>query len=830
MSRRLGSAQWIEPQSVADDFRFENGQFWLGRAVTQSQTPVGFQDDRHICLVSGNRGGKGTTTIIPNLCLYPGSVVVVDPKGENASVTAARRGTGSEYCKGMGQAVHVLDPFEAAQVGEGLRSRFNPLDALDPEDDEVIDEAGRIADALVVMQDKKDPFWDESAREMIKGLILHVLTDPHFEGKRNLVTLRKLLMRGDWIGLEKLKALEVEDLPTGHELLWQRMADNHACREVIAGIGASVRNQSENAPKQFESVLQVAKTNTEFLDSPAMQRVLAASDFKLSDLKTDETGVSLYLSLPQRYMRTHYRWLRMMISLIITEMEVVPGQPASGHPVLMCLDEFAGLKRMEVIENAVAQIAGFGVKLFFVLQSLEQLKATYKDRWETFLANAGLKIFFSLEDHFSREYVSKLIGETELIRESRSSSTTEGESKSQTRGESRTTTKTRSRSKTRSSSKTSGTSRGSNASRTTSRGGSEGRSWKPEFFFFRTDKRENDGRSWSNGQSFGSSSGSSRSSTNGSSSTIGTSRAEGYTESFSETTTTSSSATDGRSETFHKRALITPDEIGQLFSRIKDPDHPGYPGMGLVVISGLQPLAVRRTNYYEDPRFGGLFDPHPDYKSDSAQIAEKIKILMPERDLLRYISGDSHTRYREKLLPSYDLHIEKGSFIFEDDPIVTYTDLQDTGSHNLHGSDDITIKAPVSGEVVHIDKASGYIDAIEIKTYDAWRPSKHRSEKAQRHYQGDKRRRYHVVQYAYDYYTYLLEDKIRIVAIPALLWIVAGFACLMLVWEAPTGWFINLIATLFYAGGLAHFVGEFRLYRDEVKGFDKLQLPQGDET
>ncbi len=154
----------------------------------------------------------------------------------------------------------------------------------------------------------------------------------------------------------------------------------------------------------------------------AMQRCLEASDFQLSELKTRPGGLSVYLCLPQRYMSTHYRWLRMMIALTVTEMEKVRGRPATGHPVLMVLDEFAGLKRMEVIENAVAQIAGYGVKLFFVLQSLEQLKAVYKDNWETFLANSGLKVFFNLEDNFSRDYVSKLIGETEVMREVRSES------------------------------------------------------------------------------------------------------------------------------------------------------------------------------------------------------------------------------------------------------------------------------------------------------------------------------------------------------------------------------------------------------------------------
>ena len=133
-----------------------------------------------------------------------------------------------------------------------------------------------------------------------------------------------------------------------------------------------------------------------------MQRALAGSDFKLADLKTRGAGVSLYLCLPQRYMPAHYRWLRMMISLTITEMEKPPwpssqlvqntqkpGLPTdnSHAPVLMILDAFTELKRMEIIEAAVAQIAGYGVKLVFVLQSLEQLKAVYKDNWEIFLAN-----------------------------------------------------------------------------------------------------------------------------------------------------------------------------------------------------------------------------------------------------------------------------------------------------------------------------------------------------------------------------------------------------------------------------------------------------------
>src|ERR1700687_45148 len=446
MTMRIATAEWANPAEVEERYLYSDGTVWLGRSASENPVSIGYLDDRHVCLVSGSRGGKGTSFIIPSLIEWPGSAVLVDPKGENATVTAARRGGGSPHSKGLGQSVKVLDPFKASQVDDALRGAFNPLDALNPANEETIDEAGRIADAVVVIHESNDPFWDESARAMVKGLILHVLTAPEYEGRRNLITVRKLITRGDWEAVEALRTAGESDIPPAHGLLWTGLANNPAFDGLVAGIGDSFTNMLLNSAKQFESVLQVANRNTEFIDSPAMQRCLEVSDFEISELKTRPGGLSVYLSLPQRYMNTHYRWLRMMIALTVTEMEKVRGRPATGYPVLMVLDEFAGMKRMEVIENAVAQIAGYGVKLFFVLQSLEQLKAVYKDNWETFLANSGLKVFFNLEDHFSRDYVSKLIGETEVIREVRSASESSSESESRSRSTAQSQSESRGRS------------------------------------------------------------------------------------------------------------------------------------------------------------------------------------------------------------------------------------------------------------------------------------------------------------------------------------------------------------------------------------------------
>jgi len=632
MSDRLGTAHWEAQPDVSKRYPFTQGKFWLGRS--EDETAIGYRDDRHICVVSGTRGGKGTSIIINNLCFWPGSAVVVDPKGENATVTAARRGQGSEYCSGIGQAVHVLDPFKTAQVDESYRSCFNPLADLDPEREETIDEASRLANAIVVVKDDShEPFWDEASRSMLKGLILHVVTDKQFsDDERNLVTVRKLIQRGAWEIAEAIREAGHDQADPPHLLLWRAMELNPAFDGIVAGTGSQFRSMMVSSPKTFQGVLQGVANHTEFLDSPGMRRVLSRSDFKLSELKTRREGMTLYLSLPQRYMDTHYRWLRMMVALTTTEMEITRGRPATGHPVLMVLDEFAGLKRMAAIESAVAQIAGFGVKLLFVLQSLEQLKSTYKDAWETFLSNAGLKVFFSIDDHFTREYISKLAGETEIIRELHSLNRSESESESIAKGQSQSVTLSRSVTKGASTSQTQGASfsvnesqtRGVNQSRTTgqSYGWSSSSSWSstPQGFSLTSTSGGSGGTSnsftqgTSSSTTRGTSSGTSRSDTYGqsSSATSGDSGTTGTSE--TQQRGTSRTAGIGQTESVHRRPLIHPDEIGRHFARIDDQAHPGYPGGALVMIAGANPLVVKRAHYFEDLLFIDCFPPHPDHR------------------------------------------------------------------------------------------------------------------------------------------------------------------------------------------------------------------------
>jgi type IV secretory pathway TraG/TraD family ATPase VirD4 len=550
----LGTAAWH-----AVDGRFvrqlQAGDFFLGR--TSNGRAVGFNDDRHVFVCSNARGGKGASLIIPNLIDWRGSTVVLDPKGENAMVTARRRANGSQFCTGMGHKVHILDPFNTVGTRfddfSDLKASFNPLDCIHPAREESIDEAARIADALVVSEDSKDAFWEESARGLLKAVILHVGSSPNYTAnERNLVTVRRLVVAGD-AEMAKFAAVDptTGEKPSSFALLFHSMKRNPAFSGIVSDAGEQFANQEVNSPRAFTSILQVACTNTDFIDSPGMRRCLTKSDFALSELKTNSTGMSLYICLPQRFMNTHFRWLRMMVTLGITEMERVKHQPNSGHPVLMVLDEFPALRRMKVIENAAAQIAGFGVKLMFVVQTLAQIRDVYRDNWETLLANCGVKSFFCNDDHFTREYVSKLIGDCEVVRMSANESHAAGWS----------------------SNRSTGTSNGMSV--TNSVGVSSG--------FSSGGQNSSSSYGMNFGQAISMSTGTNSSSSEGS----------------------NASTSRGLSETIQKRALITPDEIGRLFG---DRDRPA----SLVLVSGCQPMALKRT-YYFNEKLAGYYDAHADH-------------------------------------------------------------------------------------------------------------------------------------------------------------------------------------------------------------------------
>lgn len=367
---------------------------------------VGIADDRHIMTVAGSRGGK-SVAIIGNLLCYRGSVMCTDPKAELASITAEQRAR-------LGQKVCILDPFErcSPQVAK-YRASYNPLAVLDPASDTIIEDAGLIADALVIASpDQKEPHWDESARNFIEGLILHVATAKTFAGVRNLISVRALIRDAlieepratvdpDLEGFCKVELAMLQNA--------ERLKENDEFDPVALAIEGAARDFYDKGSNERSSVLSTVRRHTKFLDYKAMHRVLAGHDFDLDELKTREDGLSIYLCLPAGRLSSCARWIRMFIYQMLDSVERTPSRP-DAPPALMILDEFASLGRMRALEDAIAQVAGFGLKLWVIVQDWGQGVALYKDRWESFTANAGIFQVFAVSDVTTTEYVARRLG------------------------------------------------------------------------------------------------------------------------------------------------------------------------------------------------------------------------------------------------------------------------------------------------------------------------------------------------------------------------------------------------------------------------------------
>jgi hypothetical protein len=224
----------------------------------------------------------------------------------------------------------------------------------------------------------------------------------------------------------------------------------------------------------------------------------------------------------------------------------------------------------------------------FVVQNLAQLNEIYDKSWETFFGNSGLKLFFQIDDDFSRSYLSRQLGELETVRQTQSGSQAHSTSSSTSDG--------------RSFSSNYGSSSG------TSWGASRGSSWTyTGLFRFLFSKSRTDQIGWNRSRSRGQNWGRSRST------------------SFSTSEQSGDSTTSGWAEGVHKRPLLNPDEIGRLLARVDDRRRPGYPGLVLALVPGEHPLLARRVNYFESAHFAGYFDPHPNHSPPPtlAELAQR---------------------------------------------------------------------------------------------------------------------------------------------------------------------------------------------------------------
>ncbi|MEY8834793.1 type IV secretory system conjugative DNA transfer family protein [Phaeobacter italicus] len=414
----VGAAGWIERSGAATFFGSWRGDshgsarfagkkelrnleqadgLLIGRNPSTGKL-LSYDGPAHLLTLAPTRAGKGVGTVIPNLLAAERSVLVIDPKGENARITWAAR-------EDMG-AVHVLDPFG---VSGRPSAAYNPLDRLSADSPDLSEDATSLADALVVDPASQvgDAHWNEEAKAFLSGLIMFCVA--HEEpARRNLGAVREYLT----LPPDRVKAL------------LELMQDSDAADGLVARAANRFAGKAE---REAASVLSNAQRHTHFLDSPRIAKCMARSDFQFSDLRHRITSV--FLVLPPNRLDAYSRWLRLLVSQALqdiardAEVSATPAGPQNpqiaaqrpverlNRPTLFLLDEFAALGRLEAVERAMGLMAGYGLQLWPILQDMSQLRDLYGQRASTFVANAGVQQVFGVNDYETAKWLSQTMGQ-----------------------------------------------------------------------------------------------------------------------------------------------------------------------------------------------------------------------------------------------------------------------------------------------------------------------------------------------------------------------------------------------------------------------------------
>lgn len=359
-------------------------RLFLG-AELQSGARRSIELERHAVTFAGSGSGKGACQITPNLFEWPESVVVVDPKGEAAKLTAEHR------ADVLGQQVAVLDPFGyAAGVPDRLRASVNPLDLVAYSED-----LQNLADGLIhrTAHDPQ-PFFDNTAHDVAAGLLAYLLEAPSLADRdRNLAGL-----------LDAFQLARAEDAATFTEM--------GACTR-FGGMAARIGSRLLNAEKGTKNALESLETHLRWLSSERMNAWLRQpSTVDLHQLKRGT--LSVYLVIPFDKLDGQRVFLRLFVAAMLRIMwEKMPDGAELGTRCLFVLDEFPALGQLEALPvSALPGGRSFGLHVWPFCQYWGQLVDVYGQSGAVaFLASADAVCVYGVDDDDTPRLVSGWFGD-----------------------------------------------------------------------------------------------------------------------------------------------------------------------------------------------------------------------------------------------------------------------------------------------------------------------------------------------------------------------------------------------------------------------------------
>lgn len=328
--------------------------------------------DRFVMLAAPTRSGKGVGVVIPNCLTFGDSLIVLDIKEENFDLTSRCRRTL------LGNDVYLFSPFSAS----GRTHCWNPLDAVSADPVERIGDIDAIAASLYSGGSDKDRFWSENAKDLFRGLCLLVLETrgiPHTMGE----ILRQASGKGQPLKAH-VKALLERAKREGHPY-------SDACRDCLARV-------LQNGENTLASILSTFNVPMLVFQNPRVDAATSCTSPGLELQSVRRRRITVYLGVaPDRLAQA-----RVLINLFFDQLlnlntRTLPAQdPSLKHQCLLLLDEFTAAGRIPMISQAVAYMAGYGLRLLTIIQNKSQLEAAYgRAQSVTLRANHAMLVIFA---------------------------------------------------------------------------------------------------------------------------------------------------------------------------------------------------------------------------------------------------------------------------------------------------------------------------------------------------------------------------------------------------------------------------------------------------
>jgi type IV secretion system protein VirD4 len=380
-----GSARWAEAREIREARLLGDDGVLLGRWRGDYLRHDG---PEHVLCFAPTRSGKGVGLVVPTLLTWPGSAIVHDIKGENWTLTAGWRAR-------FGRVL-LFDPTNAQSAA------YNPLLEVRRGEWEVRD-VQNIADVLVDPEGalEKRNHWEKTSHALLVGTILHVLyaePDKTLAGVANFLSDPKRPIEAT------LRAM----MTTAH----LGESDVHP---VVASAARELLNKSEN---ERSGVLSTAMSFLGLYRDPVVATVTRRCDWRIRDLVEGETPRTLYLVVPPSDISRTKPLVRLILNQIGRRLTEELESKDRRHRLLLMLDEFPALGRLDFFESALAFMAGYGLKSFLIAQSLNQIEKAYGIN-NSILDNCHVRVSFATNDERTAKRVSDALGTATEIREAK---------------------------------------------------------------------------------------------------------------------------------------------------------------------------------------------------------------------------------------------------------------------------------------------------------------------------------------------------------------------------------------------------------------------------